>query len=59
MLKDDGVVSTLYVGEDLDKILAEINAIITDETQLKAVLKQANQETQQYYNSYILKPKKK
>ncbi|MDY0095753.1 MAG: type I-D CRISPR-associated protein Cas7/Csc2 [Candidatus Vecturithrix sp.] len=59
LLKDDGVVSTLYVGEDLDKILAEINAIITDETQLKAVLKQANQETQQYYNSYILKPKKK
>lgn len=59
LLKDDGVVSTLYAGENLHKILVEINAIMTDETRLKAVLQQASQETKQYYNSYILKPKKK
>lgn len=59
LLKDDGVVSTLYAGEDLHKILVEINAIMTDETQLKAVLQQANQETQQYYTQYIAKGKRK
>lgn len=59
LLKDDGVVSTLYAGEDLQKILTEINAIMTDETQIKALLQQASQETQQYYTQYIAKRKKK
>ncbi|GAK61499.1 CRISPR-associated protein Csc2 [Candidatus Vecturithrix granuli] len=59
LLKDDGVVSTMYAADDLDKILAEVNAILADEAQLKEVLKQATQETQQYYNHYIGKEKKK
>jgi CRISPR-associated protein Csc2 len=59
LLKTDGIVFTLYQNAELDQTLAKINAIITDEAKLKAVLEQAAKETEQYYKTYIEKGKKK
>lgn len=58
LLKEDGVVSTLYQGDQLCEIVTEIKAITTDETKLKALLERASKETVQYYTTYIAKGKK-
>lgn len=57
LLKDDGVVSTLYQNEQLRQILEDVNVIITDETTLRALLEQASKETEQYYMTHIAKGK--
>ncbi len=59
LLKEDGVVSTLYQNEQLSQILQDVKAITTDETKLKTLLEQASKETKQYYTTYIAKGKKK
>ena len=58
LLKGDGVVYSLYQGENLEKALDEIRAIIMDEENLKTVLQQAAKETEAYYTSYIAKKSK-
>ena len=61
LLKEDGVVYSLYSQEQLQKIMDEVKAITTDETALHAVLQQASKETIEYYSTYIqkaTKPKK-
>jgi len=58
LLKEDGVVYTLYAEDSLNKVLEKVKAIITDEAKLRDVLEQAAKETEAYYNSYIKKGKK-
>lgn len=48
LLKEDGVVSNVFTGERLDAVLQETLQITSNETRLRAVLTQANVESQQY-----------
>jgi CRISPR-associated protein Csc2 len=60
LLADDGVVSQLYSGEDLLKLLAEINGIISDEGKLAKLIQQVTIEARQYAENYgVLSSKKK
>jgi CRISPR-associated protein Csc2 len=52
LLQEDSVVAQLYAGEKLQALLQEIRQITSDETRLKAVLQQANLETNQYAQQY-------
>jgi CRISPR-associated protein Csc2 len=52
LLQEDSVVATLYAGENLQPLLQEIRQMTSDETRLKAVLQQANQETNQYAQQF-------
>ncbi len=52
LLSEDGVVARLYAGERLSTLLREVMDVIRDETQLKAVLTQANVEAQRYAQAY-------
>jgi CRISPR-associated protein Csc2 len=52
LLKEDSVVAKLYIGEQRQALLQEIMQITSDETRLKAVLAQANAETNRYAQVY-------
>jgi CRISPR-associated protein Csc2 len=48
LLKEDNVVAKLYTGEQLRAMLQEITQTTSDESHLRAVLTQANVETNRY-----------
>jgi CRISPR-associated protein Csc2 len=52
LLKEDSVVATLYTGEQRQALLQEIMQITSNEARLKAVLAQANAETNRYAQVY-------
>jgi CRISPR-associated protein Csc2 len=52
LLREDGLVATLYSGERLHTLLQEIVQITSDETRLKALLTQANAEANRYAQAY-------
>ena len=47
---------TDLIGESLQSLLSEVKAITSDETQLKAMLTQANVESTDYAQKHIFKP---
>src|SRR5436305_10445636 len=58
LLQEDGVVAHTFIGEVLERILSEVLHMTSDETQLRAVLAQANAEAQRYAETYgVFKPK--
>jgi CRISPR-associated protein Csc2 len=52
LLAEDGVVANLVMGERLSRLLQEISQITGDEARLVAILKQANEEANQYAQEY-------
>lgn len=52
LLHEDSVVAHLYAGEKLQALLEDIRRICSDEARLKAVLTQANVETNRYAQTY-------
>ncbi len=58
LLKEDGVIWSLFVGERLDTLLQETLRITSDEARLREVLTQANAETQHYAVTYGVGPVK-
>lgn len=52
LLGEDGTVAHLYAGERLKTLLDEVRAMTSDEARLKAVLAQANTETNRYAQAY-------
>lgn len=52
LLKEDSVVAKLYAGEQRQALVQEIMQITSDEGRLKAVLAQANAETNRYAQVY-------
>jgi CRISPR-associated protein Csc2 len=52
LLQDDGVVAHTFTGEVLERLLSEALHMTSDETQLRAVLAQANAEAQRYAETY-------
>lgn len=53
LLQDDHVTTHLsLIGDNLDSLIAEINALVTNEATLVEVLQQAYAECQDYYSSY-------
>ncbi len=53
LLRDDHVTTHLSLaGDDLDALLEEVNARVTNEAMLVEVLQQAYRESQDYYSSY-------
>ncbi len=58
LLQEDSVVAHTFTGEVLEHILSEVLHMTSDETQLRAVLAQANAETLLYAETHgVLKPK--
>ena len=58
LLKDDGVVYRLIVGEPLEELRREFLSLFEDEARLKEVLMQVNAEASAYAAAYISKSKK-
>ncbi len=58
LLKEDGVIWSLFAGERLDALLQETLRITSDETRLREVLTKANAESQQYAVMYGVGPVK-
>lgn len=52
LLAEDGVVANLVMGERLNRLLQEISQITGDEARLVTVLKHANEEANQYAQTY-------
>jgi CRISPR-associated protein Csc2 len=52
LLREDGAVAHLYASEKLQTLLQEVRAITSNEAQLKAVLTQANTESNRYAQTY-------
>jgi CRISPR-associated protein Csc2 len=60
LLAEDGVVSQLYSGETLSKLLAEVNDIISTEDKLAKLIQQITLEARQYAENFgVLSSKKK
>ncbi len=58
LLKEDGVIWSLFAGERLDTLLQETLRITSDEARLREVLTKANAESQQYAVTYGVGPVK-
>src|SRR5713226_2748051 len=59
LLREDGLVARLYDGQRLATLLNEIISITSDETRLKALLMQANTESNRYAQTYGVGTKEK
>ncbi|MBD2392676.1 type I-D CRISPR-associated protein Cas7/Csc2 [Cyanobacterium aponinum FACHB-4101] len=53
LMKDEFIVHTDFIGSSFEELLQEIKQIISNEEQLKAVLKQADDEAKAYAKKYI------
>jgi len=53
LMRDEFIVHTDFIGDSFQQLLQEIKAITSDEEQLKAVLKQADDEAKGYAKKYI------
>lgn len=58
LLKEDGVIWSLFAGKQLDTLLQETLSITSDEARLREVLTKANAESQQYAVMYGVGPVK-
>jgi CRISPR-associated protein Csc2 len=56
LMSEECIPHTDLIGDALDSLLTEVKAITSDETQLKAMLTQANAESVTYAQKYIFKP---
>lgn len=59
LVKKDGVVYTFISGEDLNKVLGELDTVFTNEVQLEAFLKSFAEETFAYADRVGVVPKPK
>ncbi|MBR8834504.1 MAG: type I-D CRISPR-associated protein Cas7/Csc2 [Stigonema ocellatum SAG 48.90 = DSM 106950] len=59
LMKDEYISHTDFIGESLTLLLNEVKSITTNETQLQAMLMQANTESSTYAQTWVLKPAKK
>ncbi len=53
LMKNEFIVHTDFVGNSCDELLQETKAIISNEEQLKAILKQADDEAKKYATKHI------
>jgi len=58
LMQQEYVCHTDLIGENLQPLLNEVKAIISDESQLIALLTKANEESFEYAEKWILKPSK-
>lgn len=56
LMNEEYIPHTDLLGDDLNSLLSEVKNIIGDETQLKAMLNQANTESTAYAEKHIHKP---
>jgi CRISPR-associated protein Csc2 len=56
LMSQEYIPHTDLIGKTLDPLLAEVKTITSNETQLKAMLNQANTESMAYAEKHILKP---
>ncbi len=56
LMSEECIPHTDLMGDALEALLAEVKAITSNETQLKAMLTQANAESVAYAQKYIFKP---
>lgn len=59
LMSDEYISHTDFIGDSFQQLLAEVKSITSDETQLKAMLTQANTESSNYAQKYILKSSEK
>jgi CRISPR-associated protein Csc2 len=59
LMTEECIPPTNFIGNDFQPLLAEVKAIISDETQLKELLEQANAESTAYATQYIFKSAEK
>lgn len=59
LLREDGAVTQLYMGEKLQALLEEVRQITSNEARLKEVLTQANAETNRYAQAHGVDAKEK
>jgi len=52
LLREDSLVARLYAGQRLNTLVQEIVAITSDEGRLRALLEQANAESNRYAQTY-------
>ncbi|NJR32438.1 MAG: type I-D CRISPR-associated protein Cas7/Csc2, partial [Chamaesiphon sp. CSU_1_12] len=55
LMEEECIPYTALIGESFDSLLNEVKAITSDETQLQAMLTQANAESMAYAQKHILK----
>lgn len=58
LMGDEFIVHTDFLGDSFQPILSEVKALLGNETSLKSVLQQADQEAKAYFKAHIEKPKK-
>jgi CRISPR-associated protein Csc2 len=58
LMEQEFIVHTDLMGEDFQSILSEVKTLLGNESSLKEVLTQADQEAKAYFKAYIEKPKK-
>jgi CRISPR-associated protein Csc2 len=57
LMQAEFIVHTDFLGADFQPVLLEVKTLLGDETTLKQVLQQADQEAKAYFKAYIEKPK--
>jgi CRISPR-associated protein Csc2 len=55
LMKNEFISHTDYLGDNFNPLLAEVQAIVSTENQLKTLLEQANTESSAYFQKYIAK----
>jgi CRISPR-associated protein Csc2 len=58
LMKQEFIVHTDLMGTDFQPVLSEVKTLLGNESSLKEVLTQADQEAKAYFKAYIEKPKK-
>jgi CRISPR-associated protein Csc2 len=58
LMEQEFIVHTDLMGEDFQPVLSEVKTLLGNESSLKGVLTQADQEAKAYFKAYIEKPKK-
>ncbi len=59
LMSGEYISHTDFIGDSFQQLLAEVKSITSDETSLKAMLNQANTESSNYAQKYIIKSSEK